>query len=484
LKSVTGKVAVNPASHDFRPLKGAEELREGKSLLALSVHYLAGRAVGKRYDSHTDPGWPPDPARLFYALTNGLHAGGNHTSERAALLWLEAQPPPSLWHSDWSERSPHLSYVPPNDVASIPEQRNKRERQFPSVTPEQPVVYFIWPDAEPPAEVREGLRSLAGRVTYLGHSSSLVSVNICDRAPAPRIVPGVDRTVHVLRVPRPGLLRALEQRFNDYAEALQRTHGVAPRLPLPTSFARYAEVRAGTTEIAHGEFTELHILSLPPGCRLPLTATLRIIEVMRNAAMALAEQPVIEELSGHRPDGSQSKKERAAFVPLPHIDHRYADGHLLGIGVALPRLNPDIRLAVLAPISRVRCLTLGAAGAWPLTPALASDARGLQPATWTRPARRWASVTPIVLHRYPHRGEYREIIAGACLHAGLPTPNEIIATPAAPFIGGAPAREFRGIQRRAHVHAILCFDRAVRGPIVLGAGRYQGYGLLRPMEAA
>jgi CRISPR-associated protein Csb2 len=413
-----------------------------------------------------------------------MHAGGNRSSEREALLWLEAQPPPSLWYSDWSERSPHLSYVPPNDVACAPEQRKKRERQFPSVTPEQPVVYFSWPDAEPLAEVREGLRSLASHVTYLGHSSSLVLVKICDQPPAPRIVPDVDGAGHVLRVPHPGLLRALEEQFNDYAEALQRTRGAAPRLSPPASFARYAEVHAAKPEIAQGEFTQLHILSLPPSCRLPLTATLRITEVMRNGAMAVAEQPVIEELSGHCPDGSQSKKDRAAFVPLPHVDHRYADGHLLGIGVALPRLDPDIRRAVLAPISKIRCLTLGRAGAWSLTPALASDTRGLQAFTWTRRARRWASVTPIVLHRYPHRGEYQEIIARACVHAALPSPNEIIATLAAPFIGVAPAREFPGIQRRAHVHAILCFDRAVQGPIVLGAGRYQGYGLLRPLEAA
>lgn len=35
---------------------------------------------------------------------------------------------------------------------------------------------------------------------------------------------------------------------------------------------------------------------------------------------------------------------------------------------------------------------------------------------------------------------------------------------------------------RRHAHAILVFDRPVRGPILLGAGRYRGYGLCRPLS--
>lgn len=38
-----------------------------------------------------------------------------------------------------------------------------------------------------------------------------------------------------------------------------------------------------------------------------------------------------------------------------------------------------------------------------------------------------------------------------------------------------------GSERR-HTHAILVFDEPVRGPILVGAGRYRGYGFCRPME--
>ena len=35
---------------------------------------------------------------------------------------------------------------------------------------------------------------------------------------------------------------------------------------------------------------------------------------------------------------------------------------------------------------------------------------------------------------------------------------------------------------RRHTHAILVFEEPVRGPILIGAGRYRGYGLCRALE--
>jgi hypothetical protein len=40
-----------------------------------------------------------------------------------------------------------------------------------------------------------------------------------------------------------------------------------------------------------------------------------------------------------------------------------------------------------------------------------------------------------------------------------------------------------GSERR-HTHAILVFDEPVRGPVLIGAGRYRGYGFCRPLERA
>jgi CRISPR-associated protein Csb2 len=91
-----------------------------------------------------------------------------------------------------------------------------------------------------------------------------------------------------------------------------------------------------------------------------------------------------------------------------------------------------------------------------------------------------------MLHRHPkRRGQSMEdLVAECCAHAGLPTPSEIVATTGAQFEGGADAREFTGIASRPHLHVMLAFDRPVRGPMLIGAGRYRGYGLCRPLDAA
>ena len=55
----------------------------------------------------------------------------------------------------------------------------------------------------------------------------------------------------------------------------------------------------------------------------------------------------------------------------------------------------------------------------------------------------------------------------------------------------APAREFARLRRRSdpggkgewqHTHASIVFAAPVRGPVIIGSGRYRGYGLCRPVS--
>jgi CRISPR-associated protein Csb2 len=56
------------------------------------------------------------------------------------------------------------------------------------------------------------------------------------------------------------------------------------------------------------------------------------------------------------------------------------------------------------------------------------------------------------------------------------------------FIGALTTREMPRLVRKSdgglirQVHAYLEFDEPVVGPILLGAGRYRGYGLCRPLQ--
>jgi CRISPR-associated protein Csb2 len=64
----------------------------------------------------------------------------------------------------------------------------------------------------------------------------------------------------------------------------------------------------------------------------------------------------------------------------------------------------------------------------------------------------------------------------------------VIVTPVPMFLGAPHAREMPRIVRKSdggknrQTHAILTFDRDVQGPVLIGAGRYRGYGLCRPLR--
>jgi CRISPR-associated protein Csb2 len=222
---------------------------------------------------------------------------------------------------------------------------------------------------------------------------------------------------------------------------------------------------------------------------------------------------VPEVISGHLPDGSVSERPHLAFVPLPNVGGgSHSDGALIGLALVLPRAaTPDERRAVLEAVERWEAaqplegddrpsvpVFLGRAGEWRVVRLDEEAAQStLRPRTWCRPARRWASATPVALDRHPGDlwsgadakrdrafAEAEETVAAACGHIGLPRPRVTIL-PAAPLVGGAKARAFApfpgpGRPPRVLTHALLEFDEPVHGPILLGAGRYAGLGLFRP----
>lgn len=80
------------------------------------------------------------------------------------------------------------------------------------------------------------------------------------------------------------------------------------------------------------------------------------------------------------------------------------------------------------------------------------------------------------------------MIAAACTRIGLSNPREVIVTPVSAHLGVPPAFTFPRWRRkdgneRRHSHAILVFERAVCGPVLIGAGRFRGYGFCRPLDA-
>lgn len=457
-------------------------------MLAFRITYLTGAAraadVRTGHDK-SEPEWPPHPSRFFSALVSAWAAAGVQVSGRAALEWLERQAPPVLVVSPWTQRTPVVSFVPANDDPGLIGTRARNPRRFPVAVPESDTVYMTWPGVEPSAEHRHELAGMAKLVPALGHSSSLVDVRLVETAPSPDLVPAQSGKFW-LRVPAPGRLAHLEALFD------------AGRRPDAGHWQAYAPLVDSAPPPWYGVFDEViaHRLETE-GMQMPLSATLNVCRALRGAVLAHAESPISEVISGHAPGSTPerplvSDRPHLAFAPLPDVGHAHARGHIMGLAAILPRtLDPSERAACLRALGRVQELVLGKLGRFPIGRVTLDEARrGLLPGTWSGPARVWATVTPIVLDRFPgdpFGSEAERVVVQSCLRVGLPEPSEVVLGKVSWILGvprasDFPARSDRpGRPLRYHLHARLTFDRPVTGPVLVGAGRYYGYGFCRPL---
>jgi CRISPR-associated protein Csb2 len=135
------------------------------------------------------------------------------------------------------------------------------------------------------------------------------------------------------------------------------------------------------------------------------------------------------------------------------------------------------------------------------TPSGEGATRSLDPAPYVAVAKTWATCTPLVFDRHlktkgnaERDGEIIQLLRQTCLNAGLPEPARIAASkhsamqgaPSAYPSGRAPRwtgwRLPKSLASRQLTHAVLQFKEPVRGPVILGAGRFVGLGLCRALD--
>ena len=515
-------------------------------MLALGVRYLNGFVAAAEPGSRELPEWPPHPGRVFMALAAAHFQTGAEPTERKALEWLEGLPAPLLRAGAAHPRAAVTHYVPVNDAAgpskallhSLPLSRDRQPRTFARAWLDDEVVYFAWREAEPSAELRLSLESLSAKVTRLGHSSSLVQMWTAtpDEVPGPNWQPDTDRAEVHLRVVGPGTIEDLERRYNQHGtdgfadlllaadddsdKAAQKAARkrlksefqneppprIRPELSLYQGYAR-VELTAAKPAVPGTVFSP-HLIVLVqepkegPYQQLDLPCTLAVTQRWREALLSHSNdlpERVRHIVSGHDRDSQPLSEPHLAFMPIAFVGHAHADGHLLGMAIVLPEtLATDTRRDVLRAFGQVSELKLGRLGVWTVHRETGSrPSWNLRPETWTahpNGATHWATVTPIVFDRHAKskdRAEYqREVaasIAASCQTIGLPKPREVIVTAVSAHLGVPPTHAFPRLQRkdnseRRHTHAILVFDQPVRGPMLIGAGRYRGHGVCRAMD--
>jgi CRISPR-associated protein Csb2 len=302
--------------------------------------------------------------------------------------------------------------------------------------------------------------------------------------------------------------------------------GVEPRV-LPFRPQRYRQAAPGATPAPQIEVRRQYdardwiVLRRVGGTPLSLTRTVDVAIAVRGALLRHAVEPAEEVLSGHAADGQPTRVPHLIIQPLPNVGHRHADGRIMGVALVLPRTaNANARAALLRALghweqlARVEkgqeddaapTLTLGVGARTEIEVERhvwgEPGAAALRPSTWCEASPEWLSVTPVALDRNPgelgdrdpvksalaHRTA-GEIIARACENVGLPLPQSVEILPSGTWPGGAKADQFPpfpqepGKLRRVKVHARIRFSHAVAGPVILGAGRFVGLGIFRPVR--
>ena len=284
-----------------------------------------------------------------------------------------------------------------------------------------------------------------------------------------------------------------------------------PMRPVAGRWQGYARSQAPSLpkSIPHSVFDPSIVALTVGGMRVSLPATMKLTAALRGLLMRnCPTQPSPEWFSGHRPDGRAATVPHMALAPLPFVGAQHADGRILGLAIILPRgLEPqevgccfesilqdpetgmardDLRLF---DGDRLEC---------PIKLEIRErPPKALDPETWaarsrgSRGSRVWASVTPVVMNRHfdgiDRWEQSAESVKDMCGHIGLPRPREVLLHPVSLVKGAPHSREFPQLSRKhdgsrlRHCHAVVIFDEPVCGPVLIGAGRFRGYGLCRPI---
>ena len=473
--------------------------------LVLEIEHLAGVAFAAQSPASAVPDWPPQPDRVFSALVAAWGARGERAEEGKALKWLEEQEPPQIAASGGFARSPATVFVPPNDPQTgrvgnptvLPALRKRQPRRFPAYRPDDPVVRLIWRNVEAEGETLAALNALAADTPYIGHSSSLT------------------RCRFYTDVSPPEGARPRRRVYQGRLTELERTYR-AGRRPSPGETVRSS--LPGAAQATRSVFADRWLVLEHVGGEMPdLRAAALVAKALRNALMSGyrrngQEATIPARVSGHAPDGKPTAEPHLAIAPLAFLGAEHADGHVMGFALIPPGDgelldDQDFQRAVRAVTQwkekdgwrelELKCDGFNLC----LTPSGEGARRSLDPRPYVAVSRTWATCTPIVLDRHlkakgnaEREAEIVGLVRQACVNIGLPEPERVAAGKHAAIRGVPPAypsgraprwmrwRLPENLASRQLTHAVLQFAEPVRGPVILGAGRFAGLGLCRALD--
>jgi len=492
---------------------------------------IAATFIDPLYHGRADAGqpeWPPSPLRVFQAV---VAANGQTMEDDAeakdALTWLQRQPPPIIIAPPVHKSQGYTLSVPNNAMDLVAKAwakgnyHGKRDsnpathRTMKHVRPAKMLsgdtVHFLWPLEKDVVNARslDCLTRAVRRAYALGWGldfvavhADIVSSETADTLAGERWKPGTAREGMPLRTPTVDTLDALCLRHKAFLSRIGGSGKQFAAFPPLTRFNIVGYRR--TTDPAQRPF-EVFELRCYDG-RFHAHSQRRLMHIagmVRHLAGRLMtaapprgvpEDWVERYVMGHQRKGCDGHTQ-FAYVPLPSIGHPHADQMVRRVMV----------IALVGDDGWLEHLGRRLAGQQ-LKPEEGNEFDGKEPPYlqrvhnehlarfYTRPANRWASVTPVILPGYDDKkpAKTRKLIEKALAQSGIEALCTYEWSAYSSFSKSYSAHKYgkdgkpTGYLRPDHllsqtaVHLTITFqdELEVPGPLIVGAGRHYGFGLM------
>jgi CRISPR-associated protein Csb2 len=497
-----------------------------RNALLISVRFYDGRY-------HGAGDWPPSPFRLFQALVAGAYGGrwraepeSGQEQKDAAFAWLEQLDPPHIAAPPKLDGCTTTYFVPNNDLDAVGgDLRRIAEIRARKVV--QPILFatdapflYAWPFEGDDTQAHL-LCELTARLHTLGRGidPAFAVAEIFDwttaesrlRAHGGAIARPAEVAVGDKLVPCPmaGSLASLRTRYKASRQRFTtRREGRSVvalfRQPPKAVFRGVAYDRP----VRHFLFDLRPVDGARPFQPIPQDRVTSVAKAVRDRIADRLTQALLGRAAGierfviGRGANDADKARRIRIVPLPSIGMEHTDPAIRRVLIEVPPDCPIAAEDLLWSVSgQSVCDHIDPKTGEILVegPVLApaQDERMLrQYGIGTPPARRWQTVTPAALQvRRPALrigGEARAAaerraaaaVANALRHTGFDPAGIMVRVQSEPLHrNGLRSEAFDPdrFDRCSLRHIEIIFPRALRGPIVIGDGRWLGLGLMRPV---
>lgn len=512
------------------------------SVLCLTLRFLDPVPQFHGRGGDGDPEWPPSPLRFFQALVSASATRwrDNQFQEyaRPALQWLEKIRPIIVTPEVSAASFGYRMYVPNNsgDLMTAAWARGDTETSMAKFRVEKDVrpinlcgdaVHFLFPLPGGNCPHFEALESAARAISHLGWGVDLVAGNatILAEAEVGELkgevwLPIQDSHGVGLRVPVAGTLDALIAKHDAFLGRLSPV-GFKPVPPL-SSFNIVGYRRA--TDPSPRPYATFTLLNPDASGMRSFDSARRARDVagMTRHAMATVahdrgwpEERINVFVHGKTPDGSKpsndvASPDRFQYLPLPTINH------------ALKRVESIRRVLVTAPphcAEQIEWARRALSGAELVNQHGTAALLTILPSSdwvvrqYVEKSRDWSTVTPVILPGYDDPEHLRRKLKNCC---DAETQKRYLGRLDARIDGllrkalrqagysneliGQVELEWRNVGFRAGVelasrylppenldnrpryHVRARFPHPIPGPLVVGSGRFRGFGLFARMD--